>query len=151
MVQWRLKTGLWRKQQCDKSWWGGVCRKASEQALCVIWTFHSLRTNRLAFKVTERISRSWKNKRFLKLFLTFRTRPLLIRKLHKGRSAASLIHTLCNELMNYEFSGGNNGFVRWRSSRNDSRYKWKKKRLAHFQSAIMEMSGHFFRLSCKGS
>lgn len=27
----------------------------------------------------------------------------------------------------------------------------EKKRLAHFQSAIMEMSGHFFRLSCKGS
>lgn len=45
--------------------------------------------------------------------------------------------------MNYEFSRGNNGFVCWRSSRNDSHYKWKK-RLARLQSAIIEMSGHFF-------
>lgn len=48
-------------------------------------------------KVTGRTSASWRNKRS-----TFTSGPLLIRKLHRGRGAASLIHTLSNELMNYE-------------------------------------------------
>lgn len=52
-----------------------------------------------------------KEKRLLKAFLTFRTGPFLIRKRHRGRMHASLIHSRSNELMNYEFSGGNNGFV----------------------------------------
>ena len=83
-----------------------------------------------------------KGKTLLKAYLTFKTRPFLIRKLHRGRVHASLIHTLCNELMNYEFSGGNNGFVCWANGSNDSYYKWKK-RLAHLESAVMEMSGNF--------
>lgn len=47
-------------------------------------------------KVTGRTSASWRNKRS-----TFTSGPLLIRKLHRGRGTASLIHTLGNELMNY--------------------------------------------------
>ena len=64
-----------------------------------------------------------KEKALLKAFLTFKTRPFLIRKLHRGRVHASLIPTLSNELMNYEFSGGNNGFVCRANSPNDSYYK----------------------------
>lgn len=41
----------------------------------------------------------------------FQDWAFLIRKLHRGPMHASLIHSRSNELMNYEFSGGNNGFV----------------------------------------
>lgn len=78
----------------------------------------------------------------------FQNQAIHDQEIAERTSAVSLIHTLSNELMNYEFSRGNNGFVCWGSSWNDSHYKWKK-RLAQLQSAIMEMPGHFFCLWCQ--
>lgn len=108
--------------------WHDKCWKSCEQALWVNYTSEHMSTNRLLSKSPKESLEVGRLNGFRNCSWLSKLGHSWLGKFHKGRTAASSIHTLCSELRNYEFSRGKKGFVCWKSHWNDSRYKWKKRK-----------------------